>query len=76
MRRRAHVVDGVLQIQDAVLDGVADVILRVWCRRRDLLVRTSLGQLLVLNMDEFSGEQKRSQWLSPTSHPVSNELLP
>lgn len=43
VRRHAHVVDGVLQVQDAVLDGVADVILRVGRRRRDLLVGTALG---------------------------------
>lgn len=41
--RWAHVVDGILQVQDAVLDGVADVVLGVGRWRRDLLVRTSLS---------------------------------
>lgn len=43
-----HVVDGVLQEQDAVPDGVADVVFRVRRGRGNLLIRASFCQLLVL----------------------------
>jgi hypothetical protein len=40
-------IDGILQVEDAVLQGVADVVLRV-AGRGHLLVHRSLLQLLVL----------------------------
>lgn len=43
-----YVVDGVFQVEDPVLDGVADVILGVHHGGGQLLVSTALGQLLVL----------------------------
>lgn len=42
-----HVVDGILQVQDPVLQRVADVVLGV-AGRGDLFVKRSLHQLLVL----------------------------
>lgn len=42
-----HVVDGILQEQDSVLQGVADVIFRV-AGRGDLFIKRTFHQLLVL----------------------------
>lgn len=41
-------IDRVLQIQDSIFDGVADVILRVGSRGGNLLIGAALGKLLML----------------------------
>lgn len=45
---RPHMIHGVLQVEDTILDGVTDVILRVHHRSRHLFIGTALSQLLVL----------------------------
>lgn len=46
-----HMVYGVFQVQDSILDGVADVVLGVGSGGGHLLVGAALRQLLMLQRD-------------------------
>lgn len=63
-----HMVHGVLQVEDAILDGVADIILGVHHRRRHLFVGAALRQLLVLRGQAGMWQRQPSR-TAPTSSP-------
>ena len=48
-------VNGVLQVQDAIFDGVADIVLRVGSGGGHLLIGTAFCKLLMLQ--EMKGEE-------------------
>lgn len=73
-RPSSHVIHGVLQVEDAILDGVADVVLRVHHGRRHLFIGTALSQLLVLwgtGHDVASQAQAQSPTSSPRPGPTA-----
>jgi hypothetical protein len=72
---RPHVVHRVFQVEDAILDGVAYVILRVHHRGGHLLIGTALSQLLVLReADQIIGLFQPSPTSSSRSRPRAGAL--
>lgn len=55
-----YVVNGVLQVKDAVLDGVADVVLRI-AAQGDFLIDVPFHQLLVLGTERRATHRQKAE---------------